>query len=99
MCIICMASVLKFKLLFNLCLVSIFVYMFYFNKTFMIALETKFSYAIIKIIEIPFLRKKIIATSGNVVTFFFQQSLPAIVAAILISRKFVLSVTLRRQTL
>ena len=38
--IICMASVLKF--LFNLFLVSIFVYMFYFNKTFMIALETKF---------------------------------------------------------
>ena len=26
MCIICMASVLKFKLLFTLCLVSIFVY-------------------------------------------------------------------------
>ena len=62
----------------------------------MIALETKFWYAIIKIIEIPFMRKKKIATSGNV---FFQQSLPAIVAAILISRKFVLSVTLRRQTL
>ena len=40
--IICMASVLEFKLLFNLCLVSILVYMFYFNKTFMIALETKF---------------------------------------------------------
>ena len=58
MCIICMASVLKFKLLFNLCLVSIFVYTFYFNKTFMIALETKFLYAIIKNIEIPFMRKK-----------------------------------------
>ena len=42
MCIISMASVIKFKLLFNLCLVNIFVYMFYFNKTFLVALETKF---------------------------------------------------------
>ena len=31
--------------------------------------------------------------------FFFNKAFPAIVAAILISRKFVLSVTLRRQTL
>ena len=51
-----------------------------------------------QIIKIPFMRKKEIATSGNVVPFF-QQSLPAIVAAMLISRKFVLRVTLRRQIL
>ena len=73
MCIICMASVLKFNLLqFNLCLVNIFVYIFYFNKTFMIALETNFWYAILKIIEIPLMRKKEISTSGNVVPFFFS---------------------------
>ena len=44
------------------------------------------------------MRKKEIATPGNAETFFFQQSPPAVVAAILISRKFVLKVTLRRQT-
>ena len=70
MCIICMAFVLQFKLLFNLYLVSIFVYRFKFNKTFMIILETKFRYAIIKSIEIPLMRKKEIASSGNVDTFF-----------------------------